>query len=271
MHFLAQYFGQNTSLSQGVLLGTLLVMRIIPIVFQTPFLGGKLVPAETRMALGMGLSALAYPFAQSQLQGPIDVNGMIYIALMFKELFMGYVIGFFASEIFYAMEYCGRILDTMRGSNLAEAQVPEIQLRASPIGAFNFQLLLVVFCTLNGHGYFIQSILDSFAVVPADSWPRVAVGFAAVVDQMMKYSSDLFAIGVGLVFPGAFATFLIDIMFGMFNRIAPQLNAYFMAMGIKALAGIAMFTFALSMFLGELARHLENTLVFIRRIIAMFG
>ena len=53
-----------------------------------------------------------------------------------------------------------------------------------------------------------------------------------------------------------FASFLVDIVFGMFNRIAPQLNAYFMAMGVKAMGGLAMFMFAMVLMVGQLAHHL---------------
>jgi flagellar biosynthetic protein FliR len=271
MDTINHYFGLGGGISQMMLIGTLLVMRIIPIIFQTPFLGGKLVPPETRIGLAVGLTILAYPYAKSALQGPIETNSMVYITLMMKELFVGYTIGFIASELFFAMEIGGRALDVMRGSNMAEVQVPELQLRASPIGDFNFQLLLVVFCAVNGHGYFIESVIQSFGVVPCDQWPTVAVGFEEMTKQILVYTSSLFALAFGLVFPGLFAAFITDVVFGMFNRVAPQLNAYFMAMGIKAMAGIAMFMFALSLFIGQLSHRLEESLLFIRRIIQMFG
>lgn len=271
MDQIQRYFGLGGELSQFILVGTLLVMRIVPIVFQTPFLGGKLVPPETRIGLSVGLAVLAYPFAIGRTQGPIDTNSIVYIALMFKELFVGYTIGFLAAELFYAMEFAGRTLDVMRGSNMAEVQVPELQLRASPMGEFNFQLLLVVFCALNGHAFFIESVVDSFGFVPIDGWPHMTIGFEEVVMQILIYTSQLFGIAFGLVFPALFASFIVDVMFGMFNRIAPQLNAYFMAMGIKAMAGIAMFMFALSLFMGQLAHQLEHSLLFVKRVIQMLG
>jgi flagellar biosynthetic protein FliR len=73
------------------------------------------------------------------------------------------------------------------------------------------------------------------------------------------------------VFPGLFASFLTDVMFGMFNRIAPQLNAYFMAMGVKAMGGIFMFMIALDLFIGELGHRLEDALVFLRRLIGLWA
>lgn len=271
MDAIFETIGYKNEASQVILVGTLIITRTVAIVFQVPFLGGKLVPPETRIGLGFGLAVLVYPFARGAMDGPIDTNPMVYLALLMKELFVGYVIGFIASELFYAMEVAGRALDVMRGSNMAEVQVPELQLRASPFGEFNFQLLLIVFCALNGHGHFIESVIESFRLVPADGWPALGYSLEEMTNAIMVYTSQLFGIAFALVFPGLFAVFMIDIVFGMFNRIAPQLNAYFMAMGIKAMAGIAMFLFALSLLMGELAARLEESLLFVRRMIVLMG
>jgi flagellar biosynthetic protein FliR len=264
--------GYRGEVSNLIVIGTLIVIRAVAIVFQVPFLGGKLVPPETRIGLAFGLAILVYPYAVGSMVGPMDMNPIVYVVLMLKELFVGFVIGFIASELFYAMEVAGRSLDIMRGSNMAEVQVPELQLRASPIGEFNFQLLLIVFCALNGHGHFIESVAESYRIVPLDGWPSLgAHNLEDMTTEILKYTSGLFALAFALVFPGLFSAFVVDIVFGMFNRIAPQLNAYFMAMGIKAMAGIAMFMFTLSMLLGQLAERLEDSLIFLRRIIHMMG
>ena len=263
-------FGLRGDLSERLLLAALILIRIIPIVFQTPFLGGRIVPTETRMGLSVGLMVLVWPYAISDKTGPLALDEISIIVLMLKELFIGFVIGFLAAELFYFMEVAGRALDVMRGSNMAEVQVPELQLRASPIGQFNFQLLLVIFCTLNGHGYFIESIIESFRVVPTDGWPAYSLGMEHMVLQILQHTASLFKIAFALVFPGLFAAFLVDVVFGMFNRIAPQLNAYFMAMGIKALSGLTLFMLAMSLMMGELAYRLEDSLLWVRRVVGFF-
>lgn len=263
-------FGWRGALWDPLLLGAIMLMRILPIIFQTPFLGGKMVPAETRMGMAAGMAILVWPYATANLSA-MNTNPMVLVVLMGKELFIGFTIGFIATELFYAMEFAGRALDTMRGSNMAEVQVPELQLRVSPISQFNFQLLLVIFCALNGHGHFIESVIRSFEVVPIDQFPTLTNGFQPLVELVMEYTASLFAVAFGLVFPGLFAAFLVDVVFGMFNRIAPQLNAYFMAMGVKAMGGLAMFMFAMTLMSGQLAHRLEDSLVFIRRWIELFN
>lgn len=263
--------GAESTLSGQLMLASLVLIRVVPIIFQAPFLGGKLVPAETRMGLSLGLAILVYPFAIRGLGVGIGLNALTYLVLLLKELFIGFVIGYVASELFYAMEIGGRAVDVMRGANQAEVQVPELQLRASPVGQLNFQLLLVIFCVLDGHTYFIESVIESFRLVPVDTFPQFRGGFEHFVDLVLSFVSGIFAIAFALVFPALFASFLTDVVFGMFNRIAPQLNAYFMAMGVKAMGGLFLFMIGLGLMTKKLAERLEESLVFLRDLVGLMG
>lgn len=269
MDAITELFGRRDDLSQVLLIGTLIVGRILPIVFMTPFLGGKLVPPETRMSLGFGLALLVYSYAADAMQGSLDIlNPLVYITLLLKEFFIGFVIGFVAVELYYAMEVVGRALDIFRGSNMTEVQVPELGFRASPLGDFAFHLLIVIFFGLGGHKVFLEGVFESFRLVPIDQFPTMSGGFAEFTDQILRYTASLFGIAFALVFPGLFATFMTDIVFGMLNRVAPQLNAYFMAMAVKPLLGVAFFIFSLQLVLEQLGTRVEENLLFLRRLIA---
>ena len=124
---------------------------------------------------------------------------------------------------------------------------------------------------MNGHIYVIEALLDSFRIVPIDGWPTFSGSFKEWVEIFLHYSSSLFRVAFALTFPGMFASLMVDIVFGMLNRVAPQLNAYQLAMGIKALAGIAFFFFSLSLLVPQLGVVTGNTVHFIRRMIELMG
>lgn len=271
MEAIFELLGQRTDMTRYVLVGTLMLMRLLPITFITPFLGGKLVPPETRMSLAFLLLLLSFPYAQDFMSGPITLNPIVFVVLMFKELFIGFVVGFLSSKVFLAMEMAGRMLDTLRGSNMAEVQVPEIQLRATPLGDFLFHLLLILYMGINGHIFFIDSLIESFRIVPVDGWPRFGGSFEEWVELVLHYGASMFTIAFAITFPGMFATFMLDVVFGMLNRVAPQLNAYTLAMGIKSLAGIAFLFFSLSLVISQLGRLSTDTVTFLNRIIALLG
>jgi len=262
-------FAQREDYSQYVLTGLLVFMRVVPITFLTPFLGGRLVPPETKTGISLVLTIVVYPIATAGVEGYFWPNPLVYLSLMFKELFIGFVLGFVASEVFYAMEIAGRMLDVMRGSNMAEVQVPELQLRASPLGGFLFQALVIVFIAIGGHRFFLMAFAESYILLPIDGWPAVRGDMGLFVDEILKYTNGLFAVAFALVFPGLFATFMTDIAFGMLNRVAPQLNAYFMAMGIKALAAIAFLFFALAMTFDRMRYLAEESILVVRDIIEL--
>lgn len=270
MDSITELFGKRSDLSQVLLVGTLIISRVLPIVFMTPFLGGKLVPPETRMSIGFGMALLVYSYAAGAMQSPLDLlNPLVYISLLFKELFVGFAIGFVAVEIYYAMEVAGRALDIFRGSNMTEVQVPELGFRASPLGDFAFHLLIVIFFGLNGHKVFLEAVFESFSLVPVDRFPAMSGGFFEFTSQILRYTANLFGIAFALVFPGLFATFMTDVVFGMLNRVAPQLNAYFMAMAVKPLIGVLFFIFSLQLLYEQLGVRVEENLLFLRRLIAL--
>ncbi|MBI4821025.1 MAG: flagellar biosynthetic protein FliR [Deltaproteobacteria bacterium] len=264
------FVGHKTTLSDLIAIGSLIATRFTILVFMCPFLGGRLVPPESKMGIAVMLTILGFRYSVDHMTGPLEINPIAYLIFMFKEVFVGFAIGFVSAEIFYAMDIAGRTLDVMRGSNMTEVQVPELQFRASPFGDFMFQLLLMAFIALGGHAIFIEAMMESLAVVPIDALPSFSHGFDSWVDHILKYSSDLYAIAFALVFPGVFATFMVDLMFGMLNRVAPQLNAYFMAMAVKPLGGMMMFAFSMTFLMAELARQAEQMIVHVRHTLSLF-
>ena len=269
---LGDFVSGSPDLPELVLQGMLLMFRVLPIVFLTPFLGGKLVPATTKMGIALAMAVLIWPAVVLNVTTQMaNISALVFIPLMLKELFIGYVIGFVGSEIFYAMEIGGRVLDVMRGSNMAEVQVPELGFRASPLGLFLFQMLLIVFIGVGGHRLFLQAFVESYSVVPIDKFPAMSGGFFSLVDHVMVYTASLFAISFALVFPGIFATFMTDVVFGMLNRIAPQLNAYFMAMGVKAMSALVMLFFSLSLVYARMEDLSAYSLRVVRDLVKLWG
>lgn len=270
MEAIFEFVGKE-EINQTLLAMMLIMFRTLPIIFLTPFLGGKLVPPTTKMSLAFLIAMVMFPAATGGMIGPLKANPLVFIVLMLKELFIGYTLGYVASKLFYAMEIGGRILDVMRGSNMAEVQVPELSLRASPLGQFLFQMLLMVFLGLGAHRWFLNAFADSFLVVPIDGWPAMSGGFHHFVVRIIEYSASLFGIAFGLVFPGIFATFMTDVVFGMLNRVAPQLNAYFMAMGVKAMSAIALLFFSLALVYDRLGVLSEYSIMVVKDIVRLFG
>ena len=226
------------SYTTELMTSALLIGRTMPMIVLTPFLAGKIAPTELKMGLGISLSLLIWPVAITGMTGQLVYAPGPFLLLMLKETFIGFAIGFVNAHIFYAMEMSGRIIDTVRGVSMAEVQVPHSQQRSTLTGSLYYQLLLIVFFAAGGHHVFFNAYFDSYLTIPINEGIATGLGLTALTDFIAKLTGDILTIAVRLAAPIIAATLITDIVFGILNRVAPQLNAYFMSMPVKALGGV---------------------------------
>ena len=231
-----QTFLASPELIQKVLsYGLLILMRLLPILYLTPFLGGSgtSIPTITKISLGISLTAIVYPSVISHEANSLPV--ILWATLLIKEFFLGFTIGFLANQIFYIGEITGRALDLFRGAQNSELLIPGSSSHTSPLGQFGYLFMLVTFFSINGHIVFLGAIFDSFDIFPASNILVIEPHNANIFVDIVKYVSSLVYISFALVFPALFSAFFVDIVFGLLNKVAPQLNAYFMSLSIKSI------------------------------------
>jgi flagellar biosynthetic protein FliR len=90
-------------------------------------------------------------------------------------------------------------------------------------------------------------------------------------EYLMRLTSQVMYIATILSAPAVAATFITDVVFGILNRVAPQLNAYFMAMPVKAMAGIALVWVVMEPFLDRLDYFIQLSLDSVRTTLSLLG
>ena len=105
------------------------------------------------------------------------------------------------------------------------------------------QIFITLFLTLNGHHLVIYAIGESFQTIPLDTFPKFSHGMWPFFDLMMRVFADLLRVALAISAPVLLATFLTDIALGMINRVAPQVQVFFISMQIKpAVTVLILFT-----------------------------
>lgn len=269
MEALIHRLGAALNYQQELVIAALMATRTVAMVMQTPWLGGKNIPPEVKISMGVMLTILVWPLARSTVPADFEVNALSFVFLMLKEAFIGFIIGF-AACIFDAFEVAGRIIDTVRGSSMAEVMVPLAGERATPFGDLFFQLLIVIFMAAGGHRVFLQAYAHSFEVLSLDKQLDYTYGLEALVDKMTFICGEILFIGVMIAAPVMAATFLADLVFGILNRVAPQLNAYFLSMPVKAMAGIIMVLIAMDPLVTRMMYYVTWSLQEIEEVIVIF-
>ena len=262
---------EQVNLTQVMVTFALIMARVMSIVLLVPFLGGKNAPTEVKMGVGVTLALIIWPTALSSLTGPIPLTPIGFLLMMMKETFVGLVIGFVAAKVFYVVEIAGQLIDILRGANQIQLQIPEIEERSSAFGALQFQLLLTVFLALDLHHPFFEALFDSYRVIPLNDWPQFRAGFGPFVDYTARITADIIGIAVLMAMPIGIVTLTIEAAFGLMNRVAPQINAYFMAMPAKVLGGTIIFFLAFDMIMEIMLNTATDMLGAVPRVIQLMG
>src|SRR3954463_9528798 len=156
----------------------LLLLRIVPVIILTPIIGGETSPTEVKLGLGLTLALVIFPSIADHVQY-IPTTPLVFIALLLKELFVGYCIAFIVGRVFDAASAGGQLMDNMSGTNSAQMQVPSIGQSVSLYAAFKLQVFVTLFLTLDGHHLVIRALSESFQTIPLEGFPHFSHGIWA--------------------------------------------------------------------------------------------
>lgn len=215
--------------------------RFISFIVIVPFFGGQVVPSQVKAATATALVIITYPSLLAELPtdgSPLGFGAVGFVGLLAKEVFVGFTLGFVASLVFEAVAVAGRIADFQRGSTMSELFSPQLQERVSELGQFQLQLAIVVFLTTGAHRFFISSLVRSFEFIPAMRFPKIEAGWTPAAEFMTVITGSVLSIGVQLAVPVVVTLLLTDLFFGLINRVAPQINVFFLSMPVKMWVGI---------------------------------
>jgi flagellar biosynthesis protein FliR len=242
----------------------LLMGRVLPVIVLSPVLGGEVVPTEVKIGVGLVLSMVLYPFVADRITF-LPTSALPFIAVLLKELFIGVCLAFIVNLVFEAARLAGTLIDTLAGTSMAQLMVPQLQTQASIWSSLQFQFAAVLFLTLNGHHLVINALADSLRDIPLDRFPAFSGGAWAFFETIIRVSAELFGVGLGLCAPALLVVFLTDVAFGMINKVAPQIQVYFMAMSIKPLVATLIVLFTLQLAAARLTGEFRILFRFLRQ------
>lgn len=248
---LRQELGIQTDFTQLLLAFALLMARVLPVVILTPFLGGETVPQEVKLGLGVMIGMVLYPVIIVQVRD-IPVSAILFIALMLKELFLGLTLAYVVGTVFDAANSAGTLIDTMSGTNQAQLMVPQMGQNASLFSNLQLQMTTVLFLTMGGHHIVIQTFGDTLFQIPLDQYPRFSHGTWPFFETMLRIFGDIVRTALALASPVLLATFLVDLALGMINRVAPQVQVFFVAMQIKPAVTVLIMVSAIHLILDRI-------------------
>lgn len=265
----------NSSLAQGNPYGllTLLILffgRMLPIIALSPFFGARVLPHPAKVALALALFSVFLPQLLIVTKSQTIGFNTWALVLFLKEVFVGYILGFFISLPFQIVQSAGMFIDHQRGGASLMINDPTIQNQSSPLGTLFNMVMIFLFFYIDGPFLFIEGILTSYEVVPPDSFisPYFFNEDSSFWEVEMQILNQIMKIAVRLASPALIAILMTDLFLGIVNRMAPQVQITFLGLPLKSLLGLGILTLGWKAFSKQLVvegyywiQQIENLLI----------
>ncbi len=198
-----------------------------------PLLTQDTIPSLVRNIFLVSLAIVVFPFINQELSA---ISGIALAPVILKELFIGLVIGFSFSIVFWALEGAGQVIDNAIGSTTAQIVDPLMGHQVTLTGAFLSRLAVYLFITFGGLLIFLELLFLSYTVWPiAELLPNIqALGQVFFIERF----ADLMRLTLLLAAPALAVLTLVEFGLGFVNRYAQQLNVFSLSMPVKAWLGI---------------------------------
>lgn len=238
--YLSFYF--NYPLNQVFVLYLLGVARLIPLIDQIPFLGGKILPAPIKVGFALVLSFVFLPVMLHQSVHATDLGVMTFIFLIVKELLIGYLMGFLVAVPFSIASAAGALIDHQRGAQALQVRGPTSMDQTSPTGVVYNNMLLIIFFMIGAPILLFDAIYTSYSIVPADAFlhPAFFTSAQPIWGIYMRLLNQVLALASQLAAPSLIGILMSDLFLGIANRMAPQVQISFLLWSAKAYVGVVL-------------------------------
>lgn len=200
-----------------------------------PLFGATAVPLQVRiiLSLAVGIPAASVASITLPAAGMLSVPGLLMIL---GEVVLGLALGF-ALQIGFAAAYvAGEAIGNAMGLGFASMQDPMSGHSSTAIGQFLNMLGTALFLATGGHLVLIEIVITSFrSMPPGASWLTVAA-----LRGLVEFGGLMFAAGLAVALPVAFALIMVQMVMATITRSAPALNLFAVGIPATVLAGVLM-------------------------------
>jgi flagellar biosynthetic protein FliR len=209
--------------------------RALALLSAAPVVGDGLVPMPLRVLLALALAVVMLPMAQGG--EPIDAMSMRGVAATVEQAVIGGVIGLALHFAISAVMVFGYLASSQLGFAMAVMNDPVNGTPSDVVSACLVVLCTLVFFAVDGHLVVVGVLGASFRAWPVGGTPALD---ANVLRTLADGVAWVFAAALLLAVPLVFSTLVVQVGFGLLNRVAPSLNLHSLGFSLLAVFGLLM-------------------------------
>ncbi|MCF7965437.1 MAG: flagellar biosynthetic protein FliR [Methylobacter tundripaludum] len=208
------------------------LMRISAMFVSVPLFSIQSVPARVRLVLSVAITLVVIP-----LLPPLPTVEMFsYTGLMMAiaQVMIGLTSGFILQLAFAAVVFAGQGIALSMGLGFSMMVDPQSGQQVPVVAQLYTVTATLIFISLNGHLVLIQMLLDSFKTLPISVEGINATGIWSII----VWSSQMFSGGLLLSMPIVASLLLVNVIFGVAARAAPQLQIFSVGFPVTLMLGL---------------------------------
>lgn len=232
-----------------------LFARISGFFLISPLFSKKEIPLYVRFGLTLVCSFLLAPVMTTLPK--IDTLPWM---LMFKEVIIGYLLGFLFSLIFEAATMAGQVVGTMSGFSATELVDPSFG--SKPLFGKLFMLsVFLFFLASDFHHLLLRFLFDSFTFIPVGPLSKeMLFGIAEAAGHLFSMMLDFAIVPIVLLS-------VVIICFAITTRFLPQLPIFWIGFPLQMMIGFFSIGLALTFFNDIFKNRILEILTLVKRLL----
>ena len=217
--------------------------RVLGMFSAAPVIGENMVPVSVRVLLSLVMAVVLIPVATPAVDiEPLSMHALVATA---EQALIGFGIGLAFHLTFAVVMLLGFTVSSQMGLSMAIMNDPISGTSSDVVSALFYILCIYVFFAIDGHLVLAGVVGASFL-----AWP-IGGGVDFPTLQSVAYNvAWVFSAALLLAIPVIFSALVVQLGFGLLNRVAPTLNLFALGFSVVIAFGLLM--------LGYIARTLPE-------------
>ncbi|MBL8265461.1 flagellar biosynthetic protein FliR [Steroidobacter sp.] len=231
--------------------------RVLGMLNAAPIIGENMVPITVRVLLSVVLAVIFIPVAQPVT--PIDPLSAHALVVTINQALLGFGLGLAFHLTMAVMQLLGFVVSSQMGLSMAVMNDPMSGTSSDVIATMLYLLCVLVFFGIDGHLVLAQVIGASF-----HAWPVGGPLDLSTLRDVAYNVAWVFSAAMLLAIPVVFSTLVVQIGFGLLNRIAPALNLYSLGFAAIIVFGLYMLSYLVRVLPDHYLRLTQQVLELLR-------
>lgn len=222
-------------------------VRVFSLFMTAPVFNEKNVGKKTKICLAIVVSVI---ICQNIPDNHVEILSYDGLWAGIQQILIGAAMGLTIELLFSSVRHAGEIIGLQMGLSFASFYDTAAASNMPVIARMLNLLATLLFLSFNGHLWLLNTLSDSFILLPVSTQSFRNDGFFAIISA----GGVIFRSGLMLGLPVITLLLSINLTFGILNRLTPQLSIF--AVGFPLTLSIGMI--ALSIIMYTLAPFFEN-------------